>query len=148
MKKKQIIDLVVFILGMITLIVGVVFLILSLTKGAGIQDGEYLVSAKEWVLESNGTNCENAEVENQTNCESPSVIWQFTEIGKGTLTTNSHLNDYDFIWALEDGKMKIETDWLYELENEYEYELNQRDGTLILRSGEDEYRFTAEFETE
>ena len=148
MKKKQIIDLVVFILGMITLIVGVVFLILSLTKGAGIQDGEYLVSAKEWVLESNGTNCENAEVENQTNCESPSVIWQFTEIGKGTLTTNSHLNDYDFIWALEDGKMKIETDWLYELENEYEYELNQRDGTLILRSDEDEYRFTAEFETE
>ena len=33
--------------------------------------------------------------------DEPSVIWNFTEIGKGTLTTNNHENDYDFIWAID-----------------------------------------------
>ena len=72
------------------------------------------------------------------------VVWDFTEIGKGKLTTNNHINDYDFIWSLEDGKLKIETDWLYNLENEYEYALDQNAKTLTLTSGEDVYRFTAE----
>ena len=85
-----------------------------------------------------------------TNCIStPSVIWQFTEVGKGTLTTNNHINDYDFIWALEDGRLKIETKWLYDLENEYEYELNQADKTLILKDDDKEIVFVGHFaETE
>ena len=76
------------------------------------------------------------------------MIWQFTEIGKGKLTTNGHTNDYDFIWAIEDDKLKIETSWLYDLENEYEYSLNQGDGTLTLKENDKEIKFIAEFESE
>ena len=140
MKKKQILSIVIFIIGIIMLITGVVFLALRLTAGDSVQDGEYLVSAKEWVLED-GTNCASEE----TNC-APSVIWKFTEIGKGTLTTNNHTNDYDFIWAIDDKTLKIETAWLYDLENEYEYHLDQSAGKLTLTSGETEYIFTANFE--
>ncbi len=151
MKKKRIISIIVFIIGIIALIVGIVFLVLDLTKGPNIQDGEYLVSAKAWILENDGTNCENSE-EDGADCAddvaSRSVIWKFTEIGKGSLTTNNHVNDYDFIWAIEDGKLKIETDWLYALVDEYDYEINQREGLLILKNGENEFRFVAEFETE
>jgi hypothetical protein len=123
-------------------------LILSLLAAPGLQDGEYLVSAKQWVLED-GSNCEAKAEENaEVNCEGGQVIWQFTEISKGTLTTNNHTNDYNFIWAIEDGKLKIETDWLYTLNNEYEYELNQRDGTLVLKNNDEEFKFIAEFATE
>ena len=116
---------------MVTLAVGVVFLLLKLIGQNAVQDGDYLVSAKNWVLE-----------------DDEKVIWDFEEIGKGTLTTNNHLNDYTFIWALEDGKLKIETDWLYTLDDEYDYTINQSEGKLILNDGEKEVVFKANFETE
>ena len=140
MRKKQILSIVTLIIGIIVLIVGVVFLVLRLTSSNEIQDGEYLVSAKEWTL-VNDTNCSNEAA----NCI-PSVIWKFTEIGKGTLTTNNHINDYDFIWALEDDTLKIETSWLYDLENEYQYKLDQSAGILTLTDGDTEYNFAASFE--
>ncbi len=153
MKKKDIISLIVFIVGIITLIVGVVFLVITMLSKPGLQDGEYLISAKEWVLEGEETNCLSpSDEESETNCidgvSSSNVIWKFTEIGKGTLTTNNHLNDYDFIWALEDGKLKIKTDWLYDLENEYDYDLNQKEGILTLTADEDTFKFVANFESE
>lgn len=129
--KKKIISVVVFIIGMVALAVGVVFLLLKLIEQNAVQDGDYLVSAKNWVLE-----------------DDEKVIWDFEEIGKGTLTTNNHLNDYTFIWALEDGKLKIETDWLYTLDDEYDYTINQSEGKLILNDGEKEIIFKANFETD
>lgn len=155
MEKKKIISLVIFIIGLATLTVGLVFLILHLTKGSKMEDGEYLVSAKEWILEDN-SNCEATQTDEsegqsedvaETNCL-PKVFWDFTEIGKGTLTTNNHLNDYEFIWAIKDGKLKIETSWLYPLENEYDYELNQNDGILTLTADEKAFTFVANFESE
>ncbi|MBQ3464899.1 hypothetical protein IJH15_01600 [Candidatus Saccharibacteria bacterium] len=113
MKKKKILSIIVFIIGLIALIVGVVFLILDLNKGVSLQDGEYLVSVDSWVKE-----------------DEPGVIWTFTEIGKGKLTTNNYLNSYDFIWAIEDNKFKIETDWLYTLNDEFKYRIDS--GNLIL----------------
>ncbi len=113
MKKKKILSIIIFIIGLIALIVGVVFLILDLNKGVSLQDGEYLVSVDSWVKE-----------------DEPGVIWTFTEIGKGKLTTNNYLNSYDFIWAIEDNKFKIETDWLYTLNDEFEYRIDS--GNLIL----------------
>ena len=144
-KKKSnrfIVSVVVFVIGLITLICGAVFLILDLIRVPDSADGEFLISADEWVLE-NGTNCAN-DTETETNCM-PSVIWKFTDIGKGTLTTNNHINDYDFAWAIKDGKLLIETNWLYELENEYEFKLNQKEKTLTLIDGEKEITFTGRF---
>ena len=126
-KKKKIIFISVFAVGLATLIAGAVFLILNLTRGADVADGEYLISVEKWVLS-----------------DSDRVEWKFTEIGKGTLTTNAHENDYDFLWSLEDGKMKVETDWLYDLENEYDYKLDQNAGELILSANGEEHRFVAQ----
>ncbi len=125
-KKKKIISITTFVIGLIVLVVGIVLLVLNLNKGAGMQDGEYLVAQENWQLEG-----------------SDKVVWDFTEIGKGTLTTNGHENDYEFKWAIEDGKLKIETDWLYDLENEFDYSLDQANGVLILTSDGEEHKFVA-----
>lgn len=123
MNKKRI-SLIVLIIGLLTLIAGVVFLIVRLTAGPSVADGEYLVSVGEWKEQ-----------------DEPSVIWNFKEIGKGTLTTNNHTNDYDFVWALEDGKLKINTEWLYTLNNEFDYALDQGSNILTLTSGDETFTF-------
>lgn len=123
MNKKRI-SLIVLIIGLLTLIAGVVFLIVRLTAGPSVADGEYLVSVGEWKEQ-----------------DEPSVIWNFKEIGKGTLTTNNHTNDYDFAWALEDGKLKIDTEWLYTLNNEFDYTLDQGSNILTLTSGDETFTF-------
>ena len=123
MNKKRV-SLIVMIIGLITLVVGVVFLMVRLTAGPSVADGEYLVSAGEWT--------EQGE---------PGIVWNFTEIGKGTLTTNNHTNDYDFAWALEDGKLKIDTEWLYTLNNEFDYTLDQGSNILTLTSGDETFTF-------
>ena len=123
-KKRKNISIAVLVIGLIALVVGIVFLVINLIAAARGADGEYLVSTGEWSLENED-----------------GVIWKFTEIGKGTLTTNNHTNDYDFIWAIEDGKLLIETDWLYNLENEYEYSLDKKTGVLTLKNGDEAYKF-------
>ncbi len=123
MNKKRV-SLIVFIIGLLTLIAGVVFLIVRLSAGPSIADGEYLVSVGEWKEQ-----------------DEPSVIWNFTEIGKGTLTTNNHTNDYDFIWAIEDGKLKVNTEWLYTLNDEFDYTLDQNGNMLTLTRGDETFTF-------
>ena len=130
--KKKIASIVVLVIGAITLIVGVVFLVMYMTRGAAVADGEYLVAADEWVLsDCSGDDCER-------------VVWDFDEDGKGSLTTDGGEHHYDFRWAIKDGKLLMQTDWLYEMDNEYEYSLDQGSGTLHLKDDSDEYTFTAE----
>lgn len=114
MKRKKLISIIIFIIGLITLIVGVVFLVIDLLKGPSVEAGEYLVETGRFEL-----------------VDEPGVVWNFTEIGKGILTTNNHLNDYDFIWTLEGDKLKIETGWLYTLNDEYQYRIENGDLILI-----------------
>ena len=125
--KRQKISIAIFAIGIIMMISGIIYLIISLTRGVSVQDAEYLTSVENWILQ-----------------DEPNVIWDFTKIGEGTLTTNNHINDYDFKWAIKDGKLLIETDWLYALENEYDYELNQSAGTLVLRANDESYLFVAQ----
>ena len=114
----------VLILGIVTLAAGATFLLVNLLKAPTVRDADYLVQVGAWQLENE-----------------PGVEWKFTEIGKGTLTTNSHINDYDFIWSMDDKAIKIETNWLYTLNDEYDYKLNQNDKTLTLTNGENSYIF-------
>ena len=132
MDKKKITSIVIMVVGLLALVAGIIVLVVKLNTGPSMADGEYLVSAGEWTLAECG----------EKECER--VVWNFTEIGKGKLTTNAHENDYDFAWAIEDGKLKVRTNWLYEMDNEYNYTLNRDDAVLTLASGEVEYRFTAE----
>ena len=161
MDKKRIISIVAMVVGLIVLVIGAVFLILKLNSGPSMADGEFLVSAGSWMLEQENDCADVVEteetevaggeevelIEKEVNCLGVSgVIWKFTDIGKGTLTTNNHKNDYSFAWALEDGRMIVQTDWLYELDNEYDYTLDQGSGVLVLSDGEHEYRFVAQTE--
>ena len=111
--RKPVRGLAVLIAGLATLTIGIVALIVTLTRQPAVQDAEYLVTVGSWQRE-----------------DAPSVVWEFTEVGKGTLTTNAHANDYEFIWALEDGRLKVETNWLYDLNDDYAYKI--KDGKLIL----------------
>ena len=142
MDKKKLISIITMVVGLITLVVGVVFLVLHFVKSPTIADGDYLVSKPAWILQSD--ECHNDD--SQEECEGGDVVWKFTEIGKGTLTTNNHTNDYDFAWAIKENRLIIQTDWLYELDNEFQYNLDQGAQTLTLTDGEKEYRFIAQNE--
>lgn len=111
--KKLTFSIVTLVVGIITLIAGVVILVLTLNRAPNTQDAETLVATGSWQRE-----------------DEPNVIWNFTEVGKGSLTTNAHTNDYNFIWAIEGDELKIETEWLYALNDEFKYEI--KDGKLIL----------------
>ena len=118
----------VFVLGMVVLLAGVITLIVKKTAQPLMDDAEYLITAGEWVRE-----------------DQPTVIWDFTEVGKGNLTTDNHLNDYNFIWSLQNGKLSIETDWLYDLNDEFGYTLDQSEKTLTITNPDKnlELKFTA-----
>ena len=131
-RKKKALSITVFVVGLVTLVVGVVLLVLNLTRKVAIADGEYLMSAEKWTL----TDC------GEEDCEK--VVWKFTEIGKGTLTTDGGEHNYNFEWAIREGELQIQTDWLYELDNEYEYILDQDNGVLTLMDEDHEYRFTSQ----
>lgn len=123
MNKKKL-SIIVLVLGSLTLIAGAVFLIFSLLKKPDTRDAEYLVEVGEW-----------------SEMDADGVIWKFTEIGKGVLTTNDHKNDYEFIWAMDGDKIKIETKWLYDLNNEYTYKIDQGAKTLTLENGDESVVF-------
>ena len=109
--------IVFFVIGMVALVAGLSFLIYRLVVGPSAADAEFLINSGEWVEE-----------------DEPSVIWKFAEVGKGTLTTDGHQTNYDFIWALENGQLKIETNWLYTISDEFTYSLDQGGKTLTLKN--------------
>lgn len=158
--KKTIISIGVFSLGIATLAGGAGFFIYDMLKKPDIRDAEFITSKGEWTMlyldTSLITNCSNSvekiENEAETNCtdstpvepEPSSVIWNFTEIGKGSLTTNNHIDDHDFRWELSGNKIKIETDWLYTLYGEYDYKLDQEKSLLTITDSDgNSYEFTA-----
>lgn len=127
MKKMKVASIVTLVVGVIVLVIGGVFLIIKKNEASKLGDADYLVETREFVMEgSDGA-----------------VVWDFSEIGKGSLTTNNHTNDYNFQWAMEDDKLKIKTDWLYEMDNEYTYQIDQGAGTLTLTDGDETYKFVA-----
>ena len=143
MKEKKKINKIIF--GIIALIIGggaliasVAFFVIDLVSTPDLRDAEYLVQKRTWVMQSNtaeNTECATGEGVQPAVCEpvelpSENVIWTFTEIGKGVLTTNNHIDDHDFKWALDGDKLLIETDWLYTLYNEVSYKLDQKEETL------------------
>ena len=88
---------------------------------APLSDADFLVSVGTW--EKSGAS---------------KVKWIFKEDGKGSLTTNDALNFYDFTWTLENGTLKIVTDWLYILEDEFSFTLNREEESFTVIAKEDE----------
>ena len=105
--KKLALAITALVAGVVMLISGIVVLVITLNRGADMHDAETLVATGSWQRE-----------------DEPGVIWNFTETGKGSLTTNAHTDDYDFIWAIEGDKLKIETAWLYTLNDEFDYKID------------------------
>ncbi len=113
-KAKLIAGITTAVLGAGALAASLAFFIIDMNSKPGMRDAEFLVEKGTWVMQS----------------DAPEVIWNFTEIGKGTLTTNNHIDDHEFKWSIENGKLKIETEWLYTLYDELTYTLDQKTQTL------------------
>ena len=126
MDKKQKISIITFIIGIILAIAGAVVLVVNIMNKNTTDSAEFLVATGAWQRQ-----------------DQPEVIWNFTEIGKGSLTSNNHTNDYDFVWMLDGDKIKIKTNWLYEKEDEFTYYIDQGAKTLTLKSDNEEYIFKA-----
>ena len=127
--KKRKISIAALVIGIIALAAGIGFFVYNLLNSHSASDAEYLVEIGAWQLEN-----------------SDSVVWDFTEVGKGTLTTNDHVNNYDFTWLLDGDQLKIDTAWLSTLNDEFTYHLDQSknqleiegaDGTLIFIPAKD-----------
>ena len=58
----------------------------------------------------------------------PTVIWSFKPDGTGELTTNKE-NYYPLKWYLSNGKLEIDTSWLYELSDAFEISLDRTSET-------------------
>lgn len=118
-KFKKKLPVIAFTVGIVVLVVGIELFVFRALSKPSMADAEFLVSVGKWVRE-----------------DTSNVIWDFSEVGKGALTTDNFLNSYDFIWAIEDGKLKIETDWMYDLGNEFEYKIDQKAKTLTIKAAE------------
>lgn len=123
-KKSKKWPLAVFIVGFVVLTAGLTMLIVKLVAAPAVADAEFLVSSSKWARE-----------------DEPAVVWDFTEVGKGSLTTDGGKTNYDFIWTIDGGKLKIETAWLYDLNDEFDYTLDQGAKTLTIKNGETEIKF-------
>ena len=149
--KKPLFGVLTFSIGALALAASTTYFVIKNNEKPAIRDAEYLVSIGKWVMQpsANQTDCilpEGAvdQTAEPTDCIPPSsiedyssnVIWNFTEIGKGTLTTNNHIDDHEFKWSIEDGKLKLETTWLYDLYDEYDYELDQKEQKLEIKKDE------------
>lgn len=100
--------------GVVLLIAGVALFVMKMVSGATLRDANTLIEVGTWQRE-----------------DAPEVIWTFTEMGKGTLTSNNHQNDYDFLWRIDGDTLKLEIKWLYDIESEYTYHLDGK--TLSLK---------------
>lgn len=120
--SKKFLGLAMLGVGAAAMAAGVVTMLTKLPSGTGLRDAEYLVEIGAW-----------------ERVDAPEVVWEFTEVGKGRLTTNDGQNEYDFLWAIDGGRLLVETDWLYTLNDEYEYRLDQEaeeltlDGAMVFR---------------
>lgn len=140
--KKSIFGFISLGIGVAALAASATFFIIKNNEKPAVRDAEYLVSVGKWIMQSESNtepvDCissieeENTEPTDCISAESTtgSVIWNFTEIGKGTLTTNNHIDDHDFKWAIEGDKLKIETDWLNTLYDELTYKIDQKEQIL------------------
>lgn len=127
LSKKRKISIAALVIGIIVLVAGLGFFLWRLLSTPALDDADYLVQIGSW-----------------QRGDAPSVIWDFTEIGQGRLTTNDHVNDYDFTWAIEDGQLKIDTDWLYTMNDAYTYHLDQNANQLKLEIDDETLVFVPE----
>ena len=100
---------IVLAAGVALLIAGAALFVVKMISGAALRDANTLIEVGTWQRE-----------------DAPEVIWTFTEMGKGTLTSNGHQNDYDFLWRIDGDTLKLEIKWLYDVEDEYTYRLKDK----------------------
>ncbi len=105
---------IVLAAGIVVLVAGVALFVVKMISGATLRDANTLIEVGAWQRE-----------------DAPEVVWTFTEMGKGTLTSNGHQNDYDFLWRIDGDTLKLEIKWLYDIESEYTYHLDGK--TLSLK---------------
>lgn len=117
--RRRAISVAVFLCGVISLVAGVVALVYGLARSDEVSAAAFLVKAGPWQRQ-----------------DAPDVTWQFTSIGAGTLTTDGGEHEYPFTWALVDGQLKVDTEWLYTLNDAYDFSLNQSTSKFTLKTAQ------------
>lgn len=73
--------------------------------------------------------------------DSPTVIWTFRADGTGEVTTNKS-NYYNTTWELTEDEsaqtLSITTDWLYELNDSFEFALDRETNSFTVKNKSDE----------
>ena len=72
--------------------------------------------------------------------DAPTVIWTFYADGTGELTTNKS-NYYNIKWQLlqeDKSLLNIDTEWLYELNDSFEFVLNRENNSFVVKNLADE----------
>ena len=107
-KKPLIISLIViFVLLLVAAGVFCYFKFFKTPPGIVKNDVEFLTEIDAWEKVNAST-----------------VIWSFKTDGTGELTTNKE-NYYPFKWYLSNGKLEIDTTWLYQLSDAFEITLDR-----------------------
>lgn len=122
--KFRRISIAVLVIGLVALVAGLGFLLWQMFGASRTSDADFLVEVGTWQRQ-----------------DAPSVIWDFTELGQGQLTTNDHTNDYAFTWSIDGSQLKIDTDWLYTMHDAYDYDLNQTTRELTITKDDETITF-------
>ncbi|MBR3180731.1 hypothetical protein IKF63_01480 [Candidatus Saccharibacteria bacterium] len=112
-KKPLIITIVIVVILLAGGLLGYFFFFKKAPKIV-LSDSEYLIQTKSW-----------------EKVDAPTVIWVFDEGGKGELTTNKS-NYYNMTWLLEGKTLKIDTDWLYELNDSFDVTIDRDNSTFTV----------------
>ena len=124
-KKKSKLPLIIGIIVALLVAGAAAFYFLYWTRREPVivlTDAEYLMEVKSWEKQ-----------------DAPTVIWTFSEDGKGELTTNKS-NYYDFEWSLEKGEpqiLKIQTAWLLDLDDSFEFVLDREAKSFTVKNQSD-----------
>ncbi len=124
-KKKSKLPLIIGIIVALLVAGAAAFYFLYWTRREPVivlTDAEYLMEVKSWEKQ-----------------DAPTVIWTFSEDGKGELTTNKS-NYYDFKWSLENGEprlLKIQTAWLLDLDDSFEFVLDREAKSFTVKNQSD-----------
>lgn len=119
MKKKKIIVIICSVLAFAAIVAGAFFITKSINEKANISTAEFLASGHEWKKSGEET-----------------VVWTFESNGTCKVTTNS-TETFDCKWEIEDKNLKIETDWLTTLKDEFEISINTSDNSFTAISKSD-----------
>jgi len=117
-KKRKTITIICSIIAFVLITVAAFFITKALNPDS-VSTADFLVAEQSW-----------------QKSDEASVVWSFSSDGTCKITTNS-TETFDCSWQLIDNNLKIQTNWLKTLSDEFEIEINKSDNSFTVTSKTD-----------